>query len=137
VGLEIDTVELRRRVRRASGNPFVRAVRFRHAELHPRDLSWWAGGPERRAELHLGETDFEALEYVRRMSPEQHRRLLRLLADLLGVAHVRLLACAVEDGRRGGLGRVARLMPSLRHQPVAELLQGGGVDQLQRPQVVE
>ena len=134
---DVDTRELCRRVRKASGNPFVRAVRFQRVDIAPRDLSWWAGRAGRRATLYLSPMDHESLEWVRELHPAQHRRLVRLIADLLDVEQVRLERQADDGALAVLLGRIGSRIRSFRHEPIAELLEGAGVEQLQRPQLLD
>ena len=128
---EVDTRELARRVRRSTGNPYVLGIRFRRIEVQPQDATWWAGRERRFARLYLSEMDRRALEFVREISPTQHRRLLRLLAELLDVERLEFLPLAASSG---AWGRLSRLWAGLldRHQ-VAQLGEGRLVDQLQRP----
>jgi hypothetical protein len=88
----VDGRELRRRVRRANGNPFVRSIVFRDVRVHPRDQSWWASRERRSARLHLTESDLATWGYLQELQPAAARRLTRLLAELLQVNRVELAA---------------------------------------------
>jgi len=107
---EVDAEALRERIRRASGNPYVRGLSFPRVEVTPRDHSWWAGRERRLARLSFSPMDLETLDYLRALHPPTYRRFLRLLADLLDVGQVELLplepAPAPRAGRPHPLGRL-------------------------------
>jgi hypothetical protein len=138
VAFEVDGGELQERIRRATGNPYVRGLRLRHVEVFPRDESWWSGRHHRRAWIALSELDLATLSYIREISPGGHRRLVRLLADLLEVGEVEFLALPeAGDFARGARRRAQEWARSLDHHQVLQLREGRLVDQLQRPQLVD
>src|SRR5581483_12088913 len=99
---EVDAEALRERIRRASGNPFVRGLSFPRVEVSPRDHSWWAGRERRVARLSFSPMDLETLEYLRALHPPTYRRFLRLLADLLDVGQLELLPLEPPSDSRAG-----------------------------------
>src|SRR5436309_2574700 len=82
---DVDVAELRRRIRTANGNPYVRGLDFPRVEVAPRDHSWWAGRERRSARLGLSPLDLDTVEYLRELGPLAFRRFLRLLSELLDV----------------------------------------------------
>ncbi|GEM_PF-6735837 len=128
---EVDTWELRRRVRRASGNPFLRGMRYQRVELFPQDQRWWAGRQRRRAWIYLDELDFDGTCYVQQLNPLAYQRFVQLLRDLLDVEQIEIQPLSQASR---GLFTLAPASPPLLHRhQVAQSVEGRLVDQLGGP----
>ena len=109
MAFEVDGDELRRRVRRATGNPFIRSLELQRVEVYPGDQTWWSGREHRFAYLYLSEMDLQSLRYVQDMNPTAYRRLMRLLSELLDVPRVEFLALGARPQPSNGLRPTPRL----------------------------
>jgi len=139
VAFEVDPDALRERVRRATGDPFIRGIHLRRVEVSPRDESWWAGRQHRRAWIAVSETDRATLDFIREVNQGGYRRLMRLLLDALEVGRVEFLVLPDDQEFARAVQRLAAEPPgaSVDHHQVAQLREGRLVDQLQRPQLVD
>jgi hypothetical protein len=106
---EVDGEELRRRVRRATGNPFIRGLELQRVEVFPKDETWWSGHEYRFAYAYLSEMDFQSLRYVQEMNPTAYRRLLRLLTEMLEVPRVEFHPLGARHPRSPGPRPTPRL----------------------------
>jgi hypothetical protein len=109
MAFEVDGDELRRRVRRATGNPFIRGLELQRVEVYPGDQTWWSGREHRYAHVYLSEMDLQSLRYVQEMNPTAYRRLMRLLSELLEVPRVELLALGANPQSSTGPRPTPRL----------------------------
>jgi hypothetical protein len=109
MAFEVDGNELRKRVRRATGNPFIRSLELQRVEVYPVDQTWWSGREHRYAYVYFSEMDLQSLRYVQEMNPTAYRRLIRLLGELLEVPRVELLGLGAFPRQSTGLRPTPRL----------------------------
>jgi hypothetical protein len=108
MAFEVDGDELRRRVSRATGNPFIRSLELQRVEVYPGDQTWWSGREHRYAHVYLSEMDLQSVRYVQEMNPTAYRRLMRLLSELLEVPRVEFLALGATHPQANGLRTTPR-----------------------------